>query len=224
MGSDIMNAKTVFTLSLGGHKLAITENIFWQWIIMAIIVILVIVSTRDLKKVPTRKQSIVEMVVNLINGLVKENMGEKFMNFVPIIGTMAVFILFLNLTGLVGIEPVTRNINVTAGFAIISAFLINATAIKRIGVGGYLKAIFSQGIVMAPMNLIEKVTVPVSLCLRLFINMLVGAIIIALVYSTPAKIIIPIPLHGFFDLFDGVLQAYVFILLTMIFTKLGIEH
>lgn len=191
---------------------------------MAVIILLAIFLTKNLKKVPNRKQSVIEMIVNLINGLVKENMGEKFMNFVPIIGTMAVFILFLNLTGLVGIEPATKDISVTAGFALVSAFLINATAIKRIGVGGYIKSIFSQGPIMVPMNLLEKVTIPVSLCLRLFINMLVGAIVMSLIYSTPAKILLPVPLHGFFDMFDGVLQVYVFVLLTMIFTKLGIEH
>lgn len=219
-----LGASTVFTLHIGSLNIGITETVVLQWIIMAIISILAIVLTKNMKKVPDKKQTIVEMVVNLINGLVKENMGEKFMNFVPIIGTMAIFILFLNLTGLIGIEPATKDISVAAGFAIISAFLINVTAIKRIGIGGYIKAIFSQGPLMVPMNIIEKVTIPVSLCLRLFINMLVGAIVIALVYSSPLKVIVPIPLHGFFDLFDGILQVYVFILLTMIFTKLGIEH
>lgn len=219
-----LGAKTVFALHIGNYNFSITETVVLQWIIMAIIAILAILLTRNLEKVPNKKQSIVEMLVNLINGLVKENMGEKFMNFVPIIGTMAIFILFLNLTGLVGIEPATKDISVTAGFALVSCFLINATAIKRIGIGGYIKSIFSQGPIMVPMNLIEKVTIPVSLCLRLFINMLVGAIVMALIYQTPARIIVPVPLHGFFDLFDGVLQVYVFILLTMIFTKLGIEH
>jgi F-type H+-transporting ATPase subunit a len=219
-----LGAKTVFAIKLGNYNFAITETVVLQWIIMAIITILAILLTKNMKKVPDKKQSVVEMVVNLINGLVKENMGEEYMNFVPIIGTMAVFILFLNLTGLVGIEPATKDISVTAGFALVSAFLINATALKRIGIGGYIKAIFSQGPIMAPMNVLEKVTIPVSLCLRLFINMLVGAIVMSLIYQTPARLIVPVPLHGFFDLFDGVLQVYVFILLTMIFTKLGIEH
>lgn len=219
-----LGSKTMFALKFGGFNIAIKQSVVVQWIIMLIILVLTLALTSNLKKIPNKKQSVVEMIVNLINGLVKENMGDKFMNFVPIIGSMAVFILFLNLTGLVGVEPVTKDISVTAGFAIVSAFLINVTVIKRTGIGGYLKSIFGEGPIMAPMNILEKFTVPISLCLRLFINMLVGAIVISLVYATPAKLIIPIPLHGFFDMFDGVLQAYVFILLTMIFTKLGMGH
>lgn len=219
-----LTANTILSIKLGSYNLTITRSVILEWAIMIIVTILAIFLTSNLKKVPGKKQTFTEMLVNLINGLVRENMGEKFMNFVPIIGTMAIFILFLNLTGLVGIDPATKDISVAAGFAIISAFLINATAIRRIGIGGYIKAIFSQGPIMVPMNLIEKVTIPVSLCLRLFINMLVGAIVMALIYQTPARVIVPVPLHGFFDMFDGVLQVYVFILLTMIFTKLGIEH
>jgi F-type H+-transporting ATPase subunit a len=218
-----LNASTVFNLNIGGYNLAITDSIIVQWIVMVIIIIGALVLTKNLKKVPDKKQSVLELSISTINGLVKESMGEKFMGFVPIIGTMALFMLILNLTGLIGIDPVTKDISVTAGFAIISAFLINATAFKRIGIIGYIKAIFSQGPIMVPMNLLEKVTIPVSLCLRLFINMLVGVIVIGLSYQL-FPIGLPIPLHAFFDMFDGILQMYVFILLTMIFTKMGVEH
>lgn len=218
-----LGAKTVFNLNIGGYNIGITESIVIQWIMMAVIIIIALLVTRNLKNVPDKKQSVLEMIINLISGLVRENMGEKFMNFVPVIGTMAIFMLFLNLSGLIGIDPSTKDISVTAGFAIISCFIINATAFKRIGVGGYIKAIFSQGPIMVPMNLLEKFTIPISLCLRLFINMLVGVIVMSLIYKV-VPLVVPIPLHAFFDAFDGALQVYVFILLTMIFTKLGIEH
>jgi F-type H+-transporting ATPase subunit a len=196
---------------------------------MAIVIVLALILTRNLKKVPSKRQSIIEMVVGFIYDLIHQNMGDKYKSFVPFIGTMGIFLLFLNLTGLVGIEPSTKDINVTAGFAIISFVVINANAFMKVGVKGYAKELVSPFPMMLPMNLLEKFTLPISLCLRLFCNMLVGSIILGLLYellvylSHIAAFVIPIPLHFFFDMFDGMIQVYIFMMLTMIYTKLGAD-
>ncbi|WP_051115709.1 F0F1 ATP synthase subunit A [Clostridium pasteurianum] len=221
-----MSPDTVFTLHVANHSIAITSSIVVQWVIMAIIIILALILTTNIKTIPSKRQSVLEVFVETINGLVKSNMGDDFKSFVPFIGTMAIFLCFLNLTGLVGVDPSTKDINVTAGFALMSFVVIQATSIKRIGVGGYLKSYLQPFAPMIVMNIIEKVTLPLSLCLRLFCNMLVGSMIIGLVYGALKHFafVIPIPLHGFFDIFDGLIQMYVFIMLTMVYTKIAVSE
>jgi F-type H+-transporting ATPase subunit a len=220
-----LNAKTLFSLNVGGHNINITSSIVTQWVIMVIIAILVLAFTSNLKKVPNKKQSILEMLVDFFKGLVKENMGEEYISFVPFIGTMGIFLFFLNLSGLVGVEPSTKDVNVTAGFALISFVVINANSFRKVGIGGYGKELITPYIPMLPMNLLEKITLPISLCLRLFCNMLVGSIVIGLIYQGMGHFafIVPVPFHMFFDMFDGVIQVYIFMMLTMLYTKMGGE-
>jgi F-type H+-transporting ATPase subunit a len=221
-----MNPKTVFTLHILNHSIDITSSITTQWIVMAIIIILALILTRNLKKIPDKKQSSVEILVETINGLVMSNMGEEYKKFIPFIGTLAVFLFFLNLSGLIGVDPSTKDINVTLAFALMSFVIIQGNAIKKIGVGGYLKGYLKPYAPMIVMNVIEKITLPLSLCLRLFCNMLVGAMVLGLVYGALGHFafVIPVPLHFFFDLFDGIIQMFVFVMLTMVYTKIGVEH
>ncbi len=225
----MLNSEVMFTLHIINHKIEITQSIVVQWIIMAVIILLTLVFVNNLKKVPDKKQSVIEMIVEFVNNLVSENMGDKYNNFVPFIGTMGIFLLFLNLSGLIGVDPSTEDINVTAGFAIISFFVINGNAFAKVGVGGYIKELFHPSPIMFPMKLLEKVTLPISLCLRLFCNMLVGSIIIGLLYQLMNylghvfAIGVPIPLHFFFDMFDGIIQVYIFMMLTMLYTRMGAE-
>jgi F0F1-type ATP synthase, subunit a len=222
-----MEVGTVFDVNIFNHAFAVTSSIVTQWIIMAFIIILTLIFTRNLNKIPDKSQSVIEMIVTTVNGLVSSNMGNEYKRFfVPYVGTLAVFLTFLNLSGLVGIEPSTKDINVTLTFALMTFFLINGNAIKKKGLGGYLKGYVEPYAPMLPLNMIEKLTIPFSLCLRLFCNMLVGAMVLGLVYSGLGHFafIIPIPIHFFFDVFDGLIQMFVFIMLTMVYTKIGASH
>lgn len=222
-----LNAHEVFEFSVSNHTFVVTMSVILQWVIMAVIMISVLLLTRNLGKIPSKKQTVIEMVVNLFNGLVCSTLGNEYKKkFVPFIGTLGIFIVLMNMTGLVGFAPSTRDINVTLTLALVAAFVINANAIVHNGVGGYLHSYFKPYPFMLPMNLIEKVTVPLSLCLRLFINMLVGVIFMELIYMAMGKLafVVPVPLHFFFDLFVAVIQTYVFIMLTIVFTKTATEH
>lgn len=225
-----LNAETVFSLHIFNHTFNVTNSIVIQWAVMVIITVLVIALTTDFKKIPGKRQSVIEMIVGFIGNLVSDNMGDKYKSFIPFIGTMGIFLFFLNLTGLVGVEPSTRDINVTAAFALISFVVINANAFIKIGVKGYGKKLVRPYALMLPMNLLEKFTLPLSLCLRLFCNMLVGSIILGLLYelltylSVITPFVIPIPLHFFFDVFDGIIQVYIFMMLTMLYTRMGAEE
>jgi F-type H+-transporting ATPase subunit a len=194
---------------------------------MAVIIVLVLLLTRNLGKIPSKRQTVIEMIVNMFNNLVVENLGESFKKrFVPFIGTLGIFIAFMNLTGVIGFAPSTRDINVTATLAIISAIVINGTSIARNGLGRYLHSYLQPFALMLPMNIIEKFTVPLSLCLRLFINMLVGVVFMELIYMALGyfAFIIPILPSFFFDVFVALIQTYVFVMLTIVFTKTSVEE
>ncbi|HML37790.1 MAG TPA: F0F1 ATP synthase subunit A [Bacillota bacterium] len=222
-----ISAKEIFEFTAFNHRFAVTMSIVLQWIIMAVIIVSVLLLTRNLGKIPSRRQTVVEMLVNLFNGLVASNLGKEYRSrFVPFIGTLGVFIFCMNVTGLIGFRPSTGDINVTLTLALISAVVINGNAISKNGLGGYLHGYIRPYAFMLPMNLIDKVTVPLSLCLRLFINMLVGAIFMELIYIALGHFafILPVPMHFFFDLFVPVIQTYVFMMLTIVFTKTSVEE
>ena len=221
---------SLFTFNLFGHELGFPVNIAIQWVIIALVAILVICLTSNLKKVPDKKQSIAETIVVTINNLVKDTMGEKFMSLVPYIGTVLFFLFFMNMTGLVGFEPPTKNYGVTLAMALISFLVIQGYTIKKIGllhyIIGYTKPVF----IVTPLNILERAIVPLSLSLRLFGNMTAAAVIMGLVYNglRPLgwgfQLGLPIFAHLYFDIFDGALQMLIFTMLTMINIKIISEH
>lgn len=215
---------------LGSLRIDITKQLVIQWVIMLIIIAVAFWLTSNLSKRPTNKQAGIELVYESLSDLVKANMGESYMSYVPYIGTLGIFILLLNLTGLVGVDPATSDYSVALAFALMTFVVVNANAFKRVGVKHYFSGLCEPFPIMLPINIIERIMLPVSLSLRLFGNILTGSILLSLVYmglgsiGFLAKIGIPVFLHGYFDLFDGLIQAFVFIMLTMINTKITAEH
>lgn len=213
------------------EKLGITEAVIVQWVIILISLVVCIIMTRKLKRIPDKKQTVVELVVGGINKLVKSIMGEEAIGFVPYIGTLIIFLLLMNITGLIGIEPPTKDFSVTSGVAAISFLVIQAYAIKKKGVKNYFIGYAKPISVLLPINIMERIMFPVSLSLRLFGNITAATVIMELVYGglskTPlgaAQLAIPIPLHFYFDIFDGALQMLIFVMLTMINIKIIAEH
>ncbi|EYE89824.1 F0F1 ATP synthase subunit A [Fervidicella metallireducens AeB] len=208
-----------------------------QWGVMVFIIVLVTVLTKRLETIPHGSQIWIELIVEKINDLVRANMGEKFIGFAPYIGTIMIYILMLNLIGLLGLRPPTTDYSVALALALISFVLIHATAIKNNGLRHYLKGYSEPFPLLLPLNIIERVVVPVSLSLRLFGNMLAGVIIVELIYKGLSYLsnmvhiklplfaaLIPIPFHIYFDIFDGIIQMFIFSMLTMIFIKTTSEH
>ncbi|MBL4932680.1 MULTISPECIES: F0F1 ATP synthase subunit A [Clostridium] len=216
---------------LGNFKVDITIQVVIEWIVMILIIALAIWSTNSLKKKPSKKQTVVEMAYEALSGMVKDNMGEGYQGFVPFIGTLGAFILLMNLTGLVGIAPPTSNYSVTIAFAVMTFLIVNANALKKVGVKHYLGGLCEPFPVMLPINIIERLMLPVSLSLRLFGNILAGTVLLDLVYMALGSVLagvfklgVPVFLHAYFDLFDGLIQAFIFMMLTMINTKITAEH
>ena len=220
----------LFHIKFFGYSIGIVESIFVQWCIIAIVAVLCLCFTRNLKIIPDKKQNIIEMIMDFINNLVKDNMGEEYMGFVPYIGTIVIFLSIANLTGLLGVTPPTVDYSVSLALALITFFVVQWFAIKKIGLGHYFKGYVEPYSFILPINLIERVMLPVSLSFRLFGNMTAGVVIIELAYKSLAslngfaQVLLPIPLHFYFDLFDGLIQMVIFVMLTMVNIKVIAEH
>ncbi|MGL4992004.1 MAG: F0F1 ATP synthase subunit A [Sarcina sp.] len=214
----------MFTLKIG--SLVLPSYLIMQWVVMLFIIVIAIIITSKLKMKPGKIQTVAEMFYEAVDKIVSGNIGRKGANFIPFVGTLMIYILLLNLVGLLGIAPPTKNLNITAAFAIVVLVVIHGYAIKENGFIGYLKGYVSHGIMMLPLNLMERTIFPVSLALRLFGNMLAASIVIDLVYeglshiTWAAQIGLPIIAHGFFDVFDGTIQMIVFVMLTVINIKI----
>jgi F-type H+-transporting ATPase subunit a len=214
----------------------ITETVCWAVIVAIVIIIFAIASTRKLKRDPKGLQAVAELLVETVYRYVNDNMGKRNIGFAPFVGTVFTFLLISNALGLLGFRPVTSDMNATFAIAILIFFIIQVNAIKSRGAGGYLKHFCEPYPFMLPIKVLEEFTFPLSLSFRLFGNILAGVIIMELVMEglhylstellhLPLPIfqtIIPLPLNIFFDMFEPVLQAFVFSMLTMAFISKAI--
>jgi len=220
----------LFHIKLFGYSIGIASSIVVQWVIIVLVAFLCIYFTSNLKIIPDKKQNIIEIIMDAINNLVRNNMGEDYMGFVPFIGTFAIFIAIMNNTGLIGVKAPTVDYSVPLALALITFVVVQWFAIKKIGLGHYFKGYVQPYAFILPITLIERIMLPVSLSFRLFGNMMAGVVIIDLAYkslgslSMFAQLVLPIPLHFYFDLFDGLIQMLIFVMLTMVNIKVIAEH
>ena len=221
----------IFSFNIGKLAIDIKPEAIIQLVLVLLIGILAWWATKDLKRRPTgKKQVVVEYIYTTIQNVVNANMGEQYGDMIPFIGTLAVFIVTMNLLGLVGITPVTNNFSVTLALGLISFVVIQGYTMKKIGIGHYFLGYGQPMLMMLPINVIERVMLPVSLSLRLFGNILAASLLVELVYESLDKIAwiaqigLPVPLHAYFDIFDGCIQMVIFVMLTMINIKITVEH
>lgn len=222
--------KVWFTLSMLGYSFNVTSALIIQWVIIVAALILSIIYTSTIKKHPCRLQTAVEAGVEFATRTVEENMGHGSKNFVPYIGSLAIYLFLLNMVGLLGIKPPTADYSVALGLAITSFLVIQGYTIKKLGIGGYFKGYASPLAILLPINIMERIMLPVSLSLRLYGNIFAATIIMELIYEAllnftfVTAIAIPIPFHFYFDIFDGTIQMVIFVMLTMINIKITAEH
>jgi len=207
----------VFTL----FGFPVSESVVSTWIVMAILVGLALVLRRRMELYPDKMQNVIEMVVEGFNGLVASTMGEDRKNFMPYIASLFLFIGFANLSGLLGLRPPTSDINVTAGLALMTFVAIHFYGLRLKG-WKHIKGLGEPFILFLPMNIVSELAKPVSLAMRLFGNIFGGAIIMAMI-SGAIALFVPVLPSLYFDIFSGLLQSFIFTMLTMVFITLAIE-
>ncbi len=200
----------------------ITETVFISWVIMGVMVGGGFALTRRLRRTPTGVQSVLELLVKGLISLVTMTMGRDKLGFLGYMGALTLYLLISNILGVTGLRPPTSDINVTMALALLTFFATQYYRFAFRGFGGYLKSFTEPVIFIFPMNVISELAAPVSLGMRLFGNILGGSIIVAMIYSI-IPLAIPLPFHLYFDLFVGVVQTYIFTMLTMVFVKMALE-
>ena len=220
--NEQLQNKTAFEIPLFGG-IPVPASAVVTWVIILLLTLLAIWLTHDLKERPGRRQAAAEMFVGFINNFCQEILGEKYWRtFAPYLGTIGLYLLCANLSGLFGVAPPTKDLNVTAGLAIMSLVLIYGSQFRYHGLGGGLKKFGQPSVIITPLNVMEVGIRPLALCMRLFGNILGGFIIMELI-KTVAPAVVPVPFSLYFDIFDGVLQAVVFVFLTTLFLSESLE-
>ena len=210
----------VFSYEIFGQTVWITTTHVSLLIIVLALIGFAMVVNRVMKhatEVPGKFQNVAEMIVELLDGIVKGGMGKSAYKFMNYIGTVFIFILICNLSSLVGLRPPTADYGVTLPLGLLTFVLIHFNKFKHQKVSGVIKGLCDPWPIWAPINIIGDIAVPISLSLRLFANVLSGTVMLALVYSLLSIIAIgwPAVLHVYFDIFSGAIQTYVFCMLTM---------
>ena len=201
----------------------VPESVAVTWLIMAALALAAWFFTRRLRvDHPGRAQLVLEMFVGLINNFTKEATGEHWRAFAPYLGTVALYIGCANLIGIFGLVPPTKDLNVTIGLALMSVGLIYGASVYYKGARGGFRKFAEPMALLVPINLMEIVIRPLSLCMRLFGNVL-GSFVIMELIKCVAPVLAPLPFSLYFDVFDGIIQTIVFVFLTALFLGEAVE-
>ena len=201
----------------------INKSIVITWIVMAVLTVFILFITSNMKVHNiSNKQVIAELIVEKLRGITYGMLGEEGLRYRDYMVVVLVFIGASNLVGLFGQTPATMDLNVTVALALMSIILVEAAGIKKKGVGKWLKSFSQPMAVITPMNILELAIRPLSLCMRLFGNV-IGATVIMELLKMAVPIFVPAAFSLYFDIFDGLIQAYVFVFLTSLYIKEAVE-
>ena len=234
--------EALISFNLFGIQVNISETVVSMWIVTALIIVFcIIVSRMKLKTVPGRFQALLEMGLSALTNFAKERVGHKYAKKVaPFLLSAIVFLGLANVisvfsfippsnffSDVLGIEwfrnvpffqlrPPTKDLNLPFAMSMITVFMMIYYPIKLRGIKGYGKAMISPMPIMLPFKLLDYFVKPLSLTLRLFGNVLAAYIIMEIVH-TLVPVFLPAALCLYFDFFDGLLQAFVFVFLSSLY-------
>lgn len=227
--------KNLVPLRLFGFDTSFTNSALFMVIAVGLISAFLIMSMRGRSLVPTRMQSIAEVLYEFVANTVRENVGHEGMKFFPLVFSLFIFVLVVNLIGMVpGTFTVTSHIIVTAALALLVIGIVIVYGVATQGTH-FLK-LFVPDVppallpLMVPIEVISFLSRPLSLSVRLFANMLAGHIALkifagfvgSLLAAGVWGILSPLPLFltialTALEVLVAVLQAYVFAVLTCVY-------
>lgn len=222
--NEQLNIEEVFSFNIGNVKIGIDEATVVSWIIILVLTVLAIILTRNFKVTGeiSKRQAFMEMIYEKAENFFKGIVGERAERYIPWLMSMALFIGMSNIIGLFGMKPPTKSMQVTAVMALTSIVLIEYAGIKAKGFSGRIKAFAKPVWIITPINILELVTKPLSLCMRLFGNVIAAFTIMELIKAV-VPVVLPVVLSLYFDIFDGLLQAYIFVFLTGLYLQEATE-
>ncbi len=194
----------------------VTAPVVVTWVLMAVLAGGGAVLTRRLALRPGPVQAALELVVAAIEDQIRDTMRVAPAPYLPLIGTLFVYIFFANWSSLVpGIEPPTAHIETDAALALIVFAAVIWFGIRARGLSGFAATFAEPTMLMLPLNLLETFTRTFSMLVRLFGNVMSGVFVIGIVLSL-VGLLVPVPLMAL-DLLTGAVQAYIFGVLAMVF-------
>lgn len=195
---------------------AITRPVATTWVIIAVLAVICRFLTRRLSLLPDGRQVVLEGIVTGIMGQIEDVIRKDARPFLPLIGTLFIFLVVANLSGVLpGVEAPTGKIETPAALAIIVFFSVHYFGIRARGLGGYLASFAEPKLIMLPLNVLSEITRTFSLMVRLFGNVMSGEFVIGLVVAL-AGLFVPIPLMAL-EILVGLVQAYIFTVLATVF-------
>ena len=217
-----LNCETAFTIPVFGG-IPVAESVVVTWVIMAVLLVAAFFLGRNLRVENVGKRQLaVETVIGGLHNFFYDLLGEEGKRYIPYLMTVGIYIAIANMIGLFGLKSPTKDVGVTGALALMSIVLIEYAGIHEKGVKRWLKSFAEPTPVVLPINILEIFIRPVSLCMRLFGNVL-GSFVVMKLIEAVAPVLVPVPLTCYFDIFDGLIQAYVFVFLTALFIKEAIE-
>ena len=240
-GITLTGARIFFTIPMPLQDFPVTESQINSAIVMVVVLFLCLYLTHGIgEKITLKRQHFAEMIVEKVEGMVSENMGDYFKGFVPFIIAILALSALSSLLTLFGLFPPTSDINIVGGWALLVFFLITYYKLKA-GPLVYLKSFTQPVALLTPINIISEVATPVSMAFRHYGNVLSGSVISVLLGSALAglsskllgwlpgflgdiplfQVGIPAVLSIYFDVFSGCLQAFIFAMLTMMYVAGG---
>ncbi|MGB5299339.1 MAG: F0F1 ATP synthase subunit A [Thiogranum sp.] len=216
-GSDIL-ADVVFQIG----PVAISSTVVTTWLLMAVLGLFAWVSTRHLATEPGPLQTALEGVVASIEQAVAAVAPQQAQQLMPFIGTLWVFLVIANLSGLIpGVHSPTRDLSATAALAILVFLSVHWFGIRAQGLKRYLRHYLTPSPILLPFHLISEVTRTIALAVRLFGNIMsleMTALLILLV----AGFLAPIPIL-MLHIVEAFVQAYIFGMLALIYVAGGLQ-
>jgi F-type H+-transporting ATPase subunit a len=218
-------------LSIFGFDISVNKAVLMMWVVVGIVTLLLVKAGATRSLVPSKLQSLAELLVDFIRGIIQDTMGESGMRFFPLICTLFLFILFSNMIGLVpGSYTITSQIAVT-GFLAVAVYLLSLLVGFRRHGAKFLGILVPPGTpgwllpLMIPIELISQLARPISLAVRLFANMTAGHVILGVLFGLTIggglligwlPFTFTIALYGL-EVGIAFIQAYIFTVLTCVY-------
>lgn len=201
-------------------------------VILAIVVIIIGLCIRKVDPEKKTPKALVPLlwVVDIVNNFTKQNIGKRWKSYAPYFLTLGIILFVSNISGMFALENPTSYIMINMALAIITFFMVQITGIISLGIKNYLAGFVGPvkpiAFIMIPINIVSEITLPISLTLRLLGNIISGTVISIIIKGLLGSVsIVVLPFTGaLFDLGFGLIQALVFVILTIIFTSQKIDE
>ncbi len=210
------------SFTIFGQQILVTSTLVFTWAICLAVILFSLYTKFAMKKftdVPSGFQNVIEAIVGAFDNFSTGILGENYSGLGFWYFGIFTFIILSNLSGLIGFRPPTADLSITFAFGFTTFFLIHILGIIK-SKGSYFKGYLDPMPLFLPLNIIGEFATPISLSFRLFGNVLGGLVIMSMIYAAlPVflKWFVPAPLHIYFDMFSGVLQTYIFCILSLTF-------